>query len=87
MKVIISAAAEKKLERISKLDQIAIAQKIRALKEEMILSEEKLKGYDKTFKVRVGDYRIIYQRTNEQVYVILIGHRKDIYKLFNRLFK
>ena len=39
----------------------------------------KLKGL---FKLRVGDYRIIYEIDWNQkiIYVLAIGHRKDIYK-------
>lgn len=41
----------------------------------------KLVGFDSEYRIRVGDYRIIYQ-INDNVLVILvleIGHRKDIY--------
>lgn len=34
------------------------------------------------FRIRVGDYRILYDvySKNETIYVLRIGHRKDIYK-------
>lgn len=41
----------------------------------------KLVGFDSEYRIRVGDYRVIYQ-INDNVLVILvleIGHRKDIY--------
>lgn len=31
------------------------------------------------WKLRVGDYRIVYDVSNEVVYIHAIGHRKDIY--------
>lgn len=39
----------------------------------------KLKGY---LKLRVAHYRIIYQRIDSRliIYIIDIGHRKDIYR-------
>jgi len=42
---------------------------------------EKLTG-QKAFRIRVGDYRIIYQVHNRQllVQVIRVGHRRDIYR-------
>ncbi len=42
---------------------------------------KKLEGRD-AFRVRVGDYRIIYEITDKilTVYVIRIRHRKDVYK-------
>ena len=41
----------------------------------------RMQGAD-TFRLRVGDYRIIYQfevQRNE-LYLIALGHRRDIYK-------
>ena len=44
---------------------------------------KKLKGAQKDiFRVRVGDYRIVYQVEEERLVVVLvrIGHRKEIYR-------
>lgn len=42
----------------------------------------KLAGGPDLFRVRVGDYRIIYQVKDETltVLVVSIGHRRDIYR-------
>ena len=32
------------------------------------------------FKLRVGDYRVIYTKTPEGVLVLRIGHRKEVYR-------
>lgn len=42
---------------------------------------KKLKGQD-GFRIRVGDYRIIYQLKNQQLIILIldVGLRKDIYK-------
>lgn len=42
----------------------------------------KLAGSEKDFRIRVGDYRLIYEVRNEilVVLVLKIGHRKDIYR-------
>ena len=42
-----------------------------------------LKGYR---KLRVGDYRIIYEICGIQVKIHAIGHRKEIYELPPRFF-
>lgn len=42
----------------------------------------KLVGYDIEYRIRVGDYRVIYQ-VHDSILIILvieIGHRKDIYR-------
>lgn len=86
MKVLLSPRAEKDLKRLSKIDQIAVAKKIRQLGESQITQEEKLKGFPNIFRVRVGDFRIVFRRTSQEIYIILIGHRKDVYDLLKRLF-
>ncbi|MBI3955180.1 type II toxin-antitoxin system RelE/ParE family toxin [Candidatus Gottesmanbacteria bacterium] len=80
MKVTILPRAEKQLKKLPKIDQIAITHKIRSLK------EEKLKGFKDFYRLRVGDYRIVYRRTSEIIYIILIRHRKDVYELLKQLF-
>ena len=43
---------------------------------------EKLTGADDLYRIRVGDYRIVYQ-VRDRVLVILvvrIGHRRDVYR-------
>jgi len=88
MKIKISPRAEKELKKIPKIDQIAIARKIRLLKEpSVILNEEKLSGFKNIFRIRIGQYRIVYRKTVREIYVILIGHRKDVYHLLSQLFR
>ena len=84
MKIIISPRAEKQLRKIAKFDQIAIVQKIRSLVQSNISGEEKLSGYPHMYRVRVGNYRIAYRKT-KFIYIILIGHRKDIYRALQDL--
>ena len=38
-----------------------------------------LQGYR---KLRVGDYRVIYRIEQENVVILKIGHRKEVYKKF-----
>jgi mRNA interferase RelE/StbE len=40
----------------------------------------KLEASLNLYRVRVGDYRIIYSISNSSVLVLKIGHRKDVYK-------
>jgi mRNA interferase RelE/StbE len=44
---------------------------------------QSLKGHR---KLRVGDYRIIYKVKGEEIIILKIGHRKEVYiKVFPRL--
>ncbi len=42
----------------------------------------KLTGEDNIYRVRVGNYRIIYSIQDEQLLVLMlkIGHRRDVYQ-------
>lgn len=43
---------------------------------------KKLAGTDCTYRIRVGDYRIIYDIEHEKITILVlaIGHRRDIYR-------
>lgn len=49
-----------------------------------VLLFKKIRGKENHYRIRVGDYRIIYspQTTTLIVRVIRIGHRKDVYRHF-----
>jgi len=49
-----------------------------------ILNFKKIRGKDNHYRVRVGDYRIVYTPKDSTlvIRIIRVGHRKDIYKFF-----
>ena len=77
--------AEKDLARIDKNTAQRILNKLRWLAENFdMIKPERLKGemWKDKFKLRVGDYRVIYSVDFEKkiITVHLIGHRSEIYK-------
>ena len=46
-------------------------------------NSKKLQSYGKTWRIRVGNYRILYEVYDNklEIIVIRIGHRKNVYKL------
>lgn len=46
------------------------------------LKYKKLKGAESLYRIRVGDYRIVYEVRNEVllIVVIKIGHRREVYR-------
>jgi len=46
------------------------------------LQSVKLSGADHTYRIRIGDYRLVYNVLNRAltVEVIRVGHRKDVYR-------
>jgi len=76
-------AVEKNLRTLPQKDLIRIKRKIDALAENLPdRAITKMKGNNNFHKVRVGDYRIIYEIHNDTlvILVVKIVHRKDIYK-------
>jgi len=88
MRIILSPRAEKELKKMSKLNQIAVVKKIRLMRNDSSWETRgKLRGYKNIYRVRVGDNRIVYKRTKEEIYIVLIANRKDIYRLLKRLLR
>ncbi|MFZ2726076.1 MAG: type II toxin-antitoxin system RelE/ParE family toxin [Methylococcaceae bacterium] len=46
------------------------------------IGHKKLVGSDSTYRIRCGDYRIIYSVFEQRliINIVKIGHRKDVYK-------
>jgi mRNA interferase RelE/StbE len=46
------------------------------------IGSKKLKGSESKYRIRVDDFRIIYEVKNTilVIFVIKVGHRKDIYR-------
>jgi len=86
MRVVLSPRAEKQLKKLSKIDQIAIAKKIRSLRDYPLTQRaERLKGFKNIYRVRIGNYRIVFKKSLKEIYIVLIHHRKDIYRLLRQL--
>ncbi|MES2769187.1 MAG: type II toxin-antitoxin system RelE/ParE family toxin [Bdellovibrionota bacterium] len=82
-KIEISSTAEKALKKIPKKDLVRIVSLIQTLAINPFPSGcKKLSGEEETFRIRQGNYRIIYEiRKNKLLILILkIGHRKEIYR-------
>lgn len=86
MKVGITRSAAKQLKKLGKAVQIILGKRIREL-ELSTLKEQKLAGYKNAFRIRAGNYRIVYQKKPNQIVVILVGHRKEIYRLLQGLMR
>ncbi len=75
--------AAKALQKLPKPSRKRIIEKLEEFEESLPPQDEtKMKGNNPFHKVRIGNYRIIYEIQNEILVVlaIKIGHRKDVYK-------
>ena len=76
-------SAAKALKKVPKRDRKSIHDKIESLAENLPDPNlTKMKGDNPFHRIRVGDYRIIYEIQNDilVILVLKIGHRKDIYR-------
>lgn len=76
-------AARKALRKIPAYDAERIDAKIQSFAEDPTpAGAEKLKGRDGALRVRVGDYRIIYEVHDGilVVVVVTVGHRREVYR-------
>lgn len=82
-KLSISSSAEKKLKKIPKKDLVKVIEKIQSLSINPLPEGcRKLSGEENVYRVRQGNYRIIYEIENKKLIILVlkIGHRKDVYK-------
>ncbi len=80
--IVLTKSAQKKLAKLSKELQILIGTAINNLAENPRPSAcKKLKGSETDYRIRIGDYRVIYEiRDGKLVVLVLnVGHRKDVY--------
>lgn len=78
-----SAEDEKELKKIQIEEVKAIRDKIRKLAHDPHpQGVEKLSGEDNLYRVRCGDYRIIFTIQDKVLMIIVfnIGHRREIYR-------
>lgn len=87
MDVVVTPGAKKTIKNLSKVTQIAVIQKLKKMQLVTVTNAVKLSGYKNAFRVRVGNYRIVYKMMENKIYVVLVGHRKEVYKLLDRFMK
>lgn len=79
----LDSKASKVLSRLERVDQQRIRAAIDLLAENPRPPKATpLVGEDGVYRVRVGDFRIVYEVLDEVllVHVIRIGHRRDVYR-------
>lgn len=78
-----SKTALRHIRKIPKQDLERILTKIESLAlEPLPKSSRKLAGHDNKYRVRQGNYRVVYSPVDDVlvIFVIDVNHRKDIYR-------
>ena len=81
--VLLKPSADRALKRLSGSDQQRIAKKLVQLSANpRPYGIEKLAGGTDEYRVRVGNYRIVYAIEDDRLIVLVlrIAHRKDVYR-------
>lgn len=78
-------SAQKELKKLDKKILIKIIESVEVLAENPYpIGSKKLKGTEFTYRIRVGDYRVIYSvfASILTIEVIKVGHRQSVYRHF-----
>ena len=76
-------SARKELLALPRRDQVRVGRSVEKLADEpRPAGVKKLEGADDLYRIRAGDYRVIYQIQDAVlvVLVVRIGHRRDVYR-------
>jgi mRNA interferase RelE/StbE len=71
------------LAKLSKSVQVKLAQRIAALADDpRPPGSRKIKGYSDCYRIRCGDYRVVYATIDRDLVVLVVcaGHRKEVYE-------
>ena len=80
LNIIWDEKASKKLYKLEPIISRRIVKKVGELKENPYTKDIiKLKG-EEGFRLRVGDYRVIFMIEKDNIFILKVGHRKNIYK-------
>jgi len=82
-KLVIARSAQKDIKKLPRPTRTRVIKNIHQLRlQPRPQSSEKLKGLKASYRLRLGDYRIIYRIQNGTLVIIIVdvGHHRDIYK-------
>jgi mRNA interferase RelE/StbE len=75
------ASARRDLARLSETDARGVLEAIEAYVASGIGDVKKLKGYTPpTWRLRIGEFRVLYQRRESTIVITRIRDRRDVYR-------
>ena len=78
-----SRPAARQIEALDRVTQARIISRLEALQADpRPPTAKKLKGEHATWRVRAGDYRIVYRIEDDRllILVVKVGHRREVYR-------
>lgn len=86
--ITLTGTAKKVLKNVDKQTCRRLLEKIEMLVvSPHLLDIKKLTGYKALFRIRVGDYRVVYlpDHDKKEILVCIIGHRGQVYQLLKNM--
>jgi len=68
------------LEKINKKDAFKINSKIKDMEENLKGDIKKLTNYSPEFRLRIGNFRVLFELVGDKIIIYRIKHRKDPYR-------
>ena len=79
--VVLEGAAQRELKRLSAEEFARVIGRIRGLAVNPRPSgSRKLTGSKSDWRLRIGDYRVVFDVEGNEIVVLRVGHRREIYK-------
>jgi mRNA interferase RelE/StbE len=72
--------AIKDLKKLSLEDRQRIVAKIEMMQDNLAGDVKKLTNFTPEYRLRVGDYRVLFEVDQAQIVVYRVKHRRDVYK-------
>ena len=72
--------AEKDLSKIPKSDAQKIADAIFALEDGLVGDIKKLTNFSPEYRLRIGDWRILFETSKAKITIFRILHRREVYR-------
>ena len=79
-RVVFARSAEKDLRNLSAEIRLRIGRAIRKLEDDAFPSAAKRLKAREELRLRVGEYRVLYVVRDEELTIMAIGHRRDVYR-------
>ena len=72
---------KKQMAKLSKMVGLSVIAKIRDLStDQPNLQIKKMQKHKDMYRVRVGNYRIVYHQLTNLIQIVAVQHRKDVYR-------
>jgi mRNA interferase RelE/StbE len=82
--VFVEAKAQKQFKKVPKVDQERIVEVLNLLEQQGLsgrLDIKKLRGFQRHYRIRLGDYRLRFELSADQTIVVYsISHRENAYE-------